>query len=542
MATLRSEVILCNNIKLDKNYTNVLSYSQNDMLALCNDNYLYKATDYSFIREIGALLLEVPYNIALQCNYMAYQNKDYSNKWFFAFIDKVEYVSNASTRVYFTIDSWSTFYDDWSSNNVFIHREHTLTDNFGEHTLPEGLETGEYINAENTNSTSIGTDISICVATSKSIDVNKNVSTPNGRLINGIYQGLEFAIFSDYPSYTGIKKKESAVLLYINLFETTSGASGDDIIDIFMIPTSLLGANYEEKTYQNDAGTLPYKVKFATDSSSEVILERYLLKDNKVLAGGYQPRNKKLLCYPYRYILASNGTGQDVIYNWEDFVHEDGDYIRFNSAGDLTPNGSIKCIPQNYKGLSNNYEEAINFSKYPTCSWIYDAYTNWQTQNNVNSSLRTIGGVFKIGTALAGASSPESAGEGIGDIFNVAMEQYQHSFEPNQARGNINSGDVNFTITKNEIQFYKMSIKPEYARIIDGIFNRFGYIVNTFKRPNITGRTYWNYVQVTNGEKAVSGSIPQNYIDEINDAFIRGVTIWHNHDNLGNFTLDNSVV
>ena len=122
------------------------------------------------------------------------------------------------------------------------------------------------------------------------------------------------------------------------------------------------------------------------------------------------------------------------------------------------------------------------------------------------------------------------------------MEQYQHSFEPNQARGNINSGDVNFTITKNEIQFYKMSIKPEYARIIDGIFNRFGYIVNTFKRPNITGRTYWNYVQVTNGEKAVSGSIPQNYIDEINDAFIRGVTIWHNHDNLGNFTLDNSVV
>ena len=307
-----------------------------------------------------------------------------------------------------------------------------------------------------------------------------------------------------------------------------------------MIPTSLLGSNYEEKVYQFSAGDLPFKVKFLTSSSSEVILERSLIKDNKVLAGGYQPNNKKLLCYPYRYILASNGTGQDVIYNWEDFVHEDGDYIRFNSHGDLTPNGSIKCIPQNYKGLASNYEEAINFSKYPTCSWIYDAYTNWQTQNNVNSSIRTIGGLVKVGTGLK-LGSPENIGEGAGDILNVAMEQYQHQFEPNQARGNINSGDVNFTITKNDIQFYKMSIKPEYAKIIDGIFNRFGYIVNTFKRPNINGRTYWNYVQVANGEKAVSGSIPQNFIDEINDAFVRGTTIWHNHDNLGDFSLDNSI-
>lgn len=542
MATLRSEVILCNNIKLDKNYTNVLSYSQNDMLNLCNSNYLFKASDYSFIREIGALLLEVPYNIALQCNYMAYQNKDYSNKWFFAFIDKVEYVSNASTRVYFTIDSWSTFYDDWSSNNVFVHREHTSSDNFGEHTLPEGLETGEYVNAETSTSTSIGLDMSICVATSKYINPsNKQVETyPYGGLVNGIYQGLIFAVFSDYPSYSGIKDKETAVNFYKYFFDHTTGASGDDIIDIFMIPTSLLGSNYEEKVYQFSTGDLPFKVKFLTSSSSEVILERSLIKDNKVLAGGYQPNNKKLLCYPYRYILASNGTGQDVIYNWEDFVHEDGDYIRFNSHGDLTPNGSIKCIPQNYKGLASNYEEAINFSKYPTCSWIYDAYTNWQTQNNVNSSIRTIGGLVKVGTGLK-LGSPENIGEGAGDILNVAMEQYQHQFEPNQARGNINSGDVNFTITKNDIQFYKMSIKPEYARIIDGIFNRFGYIVNTFKRPNINGRTYWNYVQVANGEKAVSGSIPQNFIDEINDAFVRGTTIWHNHDNLGDFSLDNSI-
>lgn len=567
MATLHSEIMICNNIKLDKSYINVLSYSQADMLSLCRTNAVATDNDYSFIRENGAILVEFPYATCLGCNYMAYQNKDYSNKWFFAFIDKVEYVSEKATRIYFTIDSWSTFYDDWSSNAVFVHREHVSDDTFGLHTLPEGLETGEYINVENPVSTAVGTDISICVATSKHIDPQKNVSTPNGKLVNGIYQGLDFAIFSDYPSYTGAKKKEVATLLYLSFIELSTGITIDDVVDIFMIPTSIIGSNYTTETYQYDAGTIPFKVKFLTDSTTEVLMERYLIRDNYNLAGGYQPRNKKLLCFPYRYILASNGTGQDVVYNWEDFTH-DSDMVKFNTHGDLTPNCSMKCIPQNYKGLSNNYEEAINFSKYPTCSWIYDAYTNWMTQNNVNNAIRTIGGLVKIGTGLAGMMSAGSTmaggfsagdgdmavsgyngmsdsagglGSGVGSILNVAMEQYQHQFDPNQARGNINCGDINFTMTKNEIQFYKMSIKPEYARVLDGIFNRFGYIVNTFKHPNITGRTYWNYVQVTDGEKTVNGNIPQNYINEINNAFIRGVTIWHSHSNLGDFSLDNSI-
>lgn len=573
MATLHSEIIICNNIKLDKNYINVLSYSQSDMLSLCQSNALASDNDYSFIRENGAILVEFPYSTCLQANYMAYQNKDYTNKWFFAFIDKVEYVSEKATRIYFTIDAWSTFYDDWSSNSVFVHREHVSDDTFGLHTLPEGLETGEYVNVESPVSTSVGSDISICVATSKSIyyDNNDNKwhgTTPSGQLINGIYQGLQFAVFSDYPSWaSGIKKKEIAVNNYMYFFSHGEEMTQDDIIDIFMIPTSILGNNYEEVTYQYSSGTLPIKAKILNDSVSEIILERYLIRDNYNLAGGYQPHNKKLLCFPYRYILASNGTGQDVVYNWEDFTHEN-DMIGFNSHGDLTPNCSIKCIPQKYKGLNNNYEEAINFSKYPTCSWIYDAYTNWMTQNNVNCAVRTIGGLVKVGTGLAGmmsgagtmaggfsagdgdmavsgynglSDSAGGLGSGVGSILGVAMEQYQHQFDPNQARGNINCGDVNFTITKNEIQFYKMSIKPEYARVLDGIFNRFGYIVNTFKHPNITGRTYWNYVQVTSGEKTVNGNIPNNYIDEINRAFERGVTIWHDHSNLGDFSLNNSI-
>ena len=95
MGLRNSEIIICKNIKLDKDYKNVLNYTENQMLALCRGNAVATATDYSFIRkEKGYIKTSFSYNDALKCNYLSFQNKDYSNKWFFAFIDDVEYVSD----------------------------------------------------------------------------------------------------------------------------------------------------------------------------------------------------------------------------------------------------------------------------------------------------------------------------------------------------------------------------------------------------------------------------------------------------------------
>ena len=71
---------------------------------------------------------------------------------------------------------------------------------------------------------------------------------------------------------------------------------------------------------------------------------------------------------------------------------------------------------------------------------------------------------------------------------------------PDQARGNTNSGDINYTLDRNNFSFYKVSIKREYAKIIDDYFSRQGYKVNTIKTPNFTGRPYWNFIQIGNEE------------------------------------------
>ena len=91
MTTLKSEIILCKNIRLDKSYVNVLSYTENQMLTLCrsNEHLVARDDDYSFIRTTGNIFTNFTYSQALNANYIAFQNKDYSNKWFFAFIDEV---------------------------------------------------------------------------------------------------------------------------------------------------------------------------------------------------------------------------------------------------------------------------------------------------------------------------------------------------------------------------------------------------------------------------------------------------------------------
>lgn len=86
-----------------------------------------------------------------------------------------------------------------------------------------------------------------------------------------------------------------------------------------------------------------------------------------------------------------------------------------------------------------------------------------------------------------------------------------------------------------------MRPKKEYLQIIDDFFTRFGYKINRVKIPNISGRRYWNYVEIGNSEDIGYGSVPSIYMEQINNSARKGVTIWHNHNNIGNYSLSNTI-
>ena len=106
MALKNSKVIMAKNIRLDKDYSNVLSYNTQAMVDLCTANAVQTFNHCMFLRHgQNSIQLEMTYDNALKCNYLAFQNPDYSNKWFFGFIDEVEYVSNKNSRIHFIVSS-----------------------------------------------------------------------------------------------------------------------------------------------------------------------------------------------------------------------------------------------------------------------------------------------------------------------------------------------------------------------------------------------------------------------------------------------------
>ena len=188
---------------------------------------------------------------------------------------------------------------------------------------------------------------------------------------------------------------------------------------------------------------------------------------------------------------------------------------------------------------------------FPTLSWSQDLYTNWLTQNGVNLSV----GLSKevLGTS---AGNPDLslgeiiknniAGMGIntlGGFLGIKSEMaevYAHSLSPYTAKGNTNGGDINTCSGRNGFSFYKMSIKQEYAKVIDNYFSMFGYKVNEVKLPNVTGRSNWNYVKTIDCN--LDGDIPQTDLNILKQMFNNGVTLWHNSSTMYDYSQTNSIV
>ena len=269
---------------------------------------------------------------------------------------------------------------------------------------------------------------------------------------------------------------------------------------------------------------------------------------------GYTPKNNKLFTYPYSCLTITNNAGTQVEYRYEEFLSNEP---KFSLVGVPSPQGSVWLYPNNYKKSSDTkagYNWGLPIGKYPQGSWQNDMYTNWLTQNGVNifgmkidaATSHAIGGTLQAITSTI-TGDYAGIGSGIGSMFGAVQETYRASMIPNQIGGQINSGDVTFAYDKMSPTYYKMTIRAEFAAIIDDWFTRFGYKVNRLKLPNQTGRTYWNFVQIGSAESIgfstnTTRSVPASSMEIINTIYRNGTTIWHDHANIGNYALNNTIV
>lgn len=545
MATRTGKVILAKGIKLDKNYKNIMDYSESSMVSLVQSKAIGTFSNCSFVR-VGENKIDIgiSYGQALQANYIAFQNPDYSNKWFFAFIDEVEYISNNTSRIYYTIDECSTWWDYWDPRQTFVVREHTNSDVAGNNTLDENVSLGEFIFNGNvtdfggTYNMKDGEESYIAMGVTELIDP-LNTSTglnDSTSFYGGIYSGLKYMFFSG--SFSNVQK---IIDYYV------SKGKQNAIQTIFYVPFSFMeNQTKHTQAYQiEQSGTTSYvTVTFIEPSYYPTNTDNSISKPTTL--AGYTPKNKKLLTYPYCFFNLTNNVGTECEYRYEDFNGNPN----FRCSITISPSMSVKAVPTNYKSgnINNTFGEGIVGGKTPQCSWITDYYTNWLTQNAVNIPLQ-IGSIgMNAGANALSGNFIGGAMSLVGSIGGMISENYRASLVPDQVHGNLNSGDITYSNEKLCFTFIPKCIKPEYARVIDDYFTMFGYKTSRLKLPNQTGRRYWNFVQIAEGESIGftnehnNISIPSKSMDIINNAYQRGVTIWHNHDNVGNYALDNVII
>ena len=534
-----NEIILCKGIKLDRNYENVLSYSESDMVSLCRNNAIYQADEYNFIEKSNnKIVISHPYSSAMYANYVAFKNPRFGNKWIFAWVTDVKLINIGSTEITFEVDVWSTWYSRFNVGKAFIEREHVDDDTIGKHTIPESLETGDYISQiKNNNNLNPVLEnmyyLSDAVIIAGVTELGFTIASSTTGKYNGIFNGLIYLAF------------RNAADLHNYIQSVQENLSSDNIACLFMAPLSLTGITVESDWIDIDSSygiNYPFEMAFVKVSDYEADMGEINYPKADHLDNDYVPVNKKLLTFPYCFLNVTNNSGIVADYHYELF--NDNTYCDFELRGAIGVGCSIKMFPKDYavKGAGSNSLEnklhSMDAGKLPTCGWLNDAYTNWLTSNSVNMGLGIAQQTFS-GVASAGFAGGIVGG--FSSIANTVASVYQHSLQPPTAKGGQNQGDLNYA-QRNTYNIYPMSIKKEFAIVIDSYLSRFGYKVNEVKQPNLNSRQEFNFIKVGGMDELVHGDIPSSDLEKINEICRKGVTIFHNYNNIGDYTISNPIV
>ena len=416
---------------------------------------------------------------------------------------------------------------------TFVQREHTNDDTIGKNTIPESLECGEpVINGDVLHmGPAQGYYITFMVSDITLLPLSFQ-STINQ--VNGIFSG--YTLFG----VDGAANAQNVVKEFVDP-TGTEGSFADAIKNIFLVPKELYGT----AVAHNDAMDR-FSCVFYTPQQTLVptVLRNTTTIQRLSTLDGYQPHNNKLYTWPYSYLYVTNNISANAEYRYEDFVDATP---KFYISGIVSSGCDIKLIPEYYKNVSvGNQAYGIKMGKLPVCSWNTDSYAIWQAQNQLNMRVSLTRNALKVG--LGGAVGMvtgdfETAASGVsgyvGDVLNSMSERYIADHTPDESHGDVNSSDYNFSASL-FFDFRRMSVRYEYAVIIDQYFDAYGYATNKVKVPNVTGRRNWNFVKTLGCY--IQADIPQEDLAEIKSMFDKGITFWHNPATFGDYSQNNDII
>lgn len=567
-----SDVVLCRGVPIESDYRHTLYF---DSVAAQNNYFFSKAFkqfhNVSYQRERrNVITLEIPATDVYACNYLLFKNTSYGEKWFFAFVNSVEYVNDNVTDIYYELDMMQTWMFEYTLSQCMVEREHSVTDKIFENTKPENIGYGELMCGVSQNLLSSHGLLGeyACVITSKPYSSGD----------------VPIKLYSQFcPVYGYIGRAED-----MNVIVQDFVRSGwQDAVLSVTVGNKLMAQGSDETHFDMPKQVPKEDFKFVCYGVTSGIHEgEEQFKDQ--LPNGYKPRNKKLFGYPYNQLWISNNQGTVNEYRYEDFKTDKDGFFHMEVAASGISSPECVLYPLDYRGVAKYYDHALVLTGYPTVPWIGDTYKAYMAMNRnqienavftqgangvMNTLSAFLGGAMTVNNAAdmlqAAKADASNAGktvskttktglrqQAMGGIFSaigtagtsvvdymttvwqVEAKLKDVSNIPPNVGGLSGAGSVTNALSRFDYSTYYMCVKPEYAEIVDKFFDMFGYNTCTVKVPNTHSRPHWNYVKTIGCE--IQGFLPQEAANVIKAVYDHGVTFWKNGDEVGNYTLDNS--
>lgn len=504
---------ICKGVPLDSSYSDTITFA--DLSSQINyfaGKAKHSMSDCGEIKLQNVIRVSFNANELYDCNYLAFKSNAFNGKWFFCFITQIEYMNPQCSHIHFEIDVMQTWKFDFTINRCLVEREHTTTDNYGEHLVSETVDIGAYVSGP-AEKTEFFENYSIVITV---VDPPPGVHSMyvfnNSGFIGGLFTGAGYiSIPINWGSLKSFEESMDNVQTALDIIQT--GNRADNIISIVQMPTEFV----------------------ETMNITTAKRVRYHGQKYNTAIGAYVPRNKKLLSYPYNFMYVHDGGGGSAIFRYE--------YFNLSSTCDffldcgMSPDPEIILSPINYNDSAVNWDEKITMKGFPQCAYSIDTFRAWLAQKGTSTALGAIGSTVALAGGLASGNGMVAFGGAMG-LANSINSVVVASSQPPQNRGHQGNSTMVANLAKN-FYFINKHITVEYARIIDDYFDRFGYAVNRLKVPNFSGRPNWNYVKTK--EANVTGNVSFDDLSKIKSIFNNGITFWHNPGSVGRYELNNRV-
>lgn len=577
-----SKLKICEGIPFGLNDNVVLTFhSYQEQTDFFENFVIDEFNNLSFIKGFfnKKIKVDTPIDNLYNANYVVFNNEDYGDKNFYAYIVDFEYISDSCTAIIIEIDYFQTYMGDIVFLASDIERQMTRDDDIENiyNQLPEPIQIDRYFIAK-TKEINF-TSWRVCVLYKPNLVIEgikgffgfdaTNISgddTYNYRdLLNDSKYRPDYNIGSYvYNKYmTGCAVKNYNISSQVELETITTKLwllelTGYSVVDVYMIP-SVMGDNAYSSVEYYAIGSPYYDMGYIPTGADTY----------------YQPLNNKTYMSPYVYLELSNYMGGKKNYTYQNFfVKKDLGAPDYDFRLIMTNlNGFSGYIYPKYYGAGmvsqgrESFENGLDLPDVAHCPW---------NENKIGQGLIKGG----IGTGIAAAATAISGGATLSAIaaeatnrqnqtgeydersWNEYEKEYNKIEKQKQQRNNAFFNEVGNAITNGDgtrqgggnsilntvFDFFGFKFSMFVAVniiAIDRFFSMYGYYQNRITNMNIVGNANFNYIKTKNAR--VAGNIPIYAKEKIINMLNNGITFWHNLNNFqynfsGNHITDRELI